>query len=100
MQYKVYINLTIRTLDGLKSSTGYKEITLPFVPFIGLQLSDRLGPSQPIASVTWSEKEQMFFCHIEDGESKDTYPEIDFDFLVKNAKRSNWLGFDLVNDES
>lgn len=94
MDYKAHITLTIWSLDGSKAVTGYKELTLPFVPFVGLRLMERHGPSQPIVSVAWSDNDQMFFCHVEDREVEtgDLY-NLDLKFLVETAKRNGWSEF-------
>jgi hypothetical protein len=93
MEYKVHFSLTIHSVDGSKAVFFGKEMLLPFVPFLGLQLREELGPSEPVKSVTWSPLDQKFFCHIDsyEVEVSDGY-NVDLAFLIIQAKANGWQG--------
>lgn len=92
MEYTVHLALNITSLDGTRKIVAYKEIVLPFVPFVGLSLSGRI--SEDISSVSWSLSENKFYCVIPVTEStgRGLDDDIDIDFLARQAKKDGWLG--------
>jgi len=99
MEYKVHFSLAIRSLDGTKAAFGAKKLLLPFVPFVGLRLQEKLGASEPVSSITWSDEKQEFHCHIDvyEVEMNDGY-DLDLDFLIENAKDNGWEGISKVHE--
>jgi len=94
MEYKVHFSLTIWSLERDKRVFGSKELSLPFVPFIGLRLQESYGASQPVVSISWNDDKKTFHCHIEDqGTEMDDGYDLNLDFLVKTAKKNGWSGF-------
>lgn len=91
MQYAVHLALNITSLDGTRKTVAYKEVVLPFVPFVGLSLSGRI--SEDISSVSWSLSENKFYCviHATETNGHGLDDDIDIDFLVRQAKRDGWL---------
>lgn len=93
MEYKTHFTLVIRNSDSTKAAFFGKKINLPFVPFIGLRLSEKFGSSEPVSSITWSHEQQEFQCHIEAREvfmNDEDY--LDLKFLIEQAKDNGWEG--------
>jgi hypothetical protein len=99
MEYKIHFTLTIRSLDKTKATTGYKKMVLPFVPFLGMRLEEKLGLSEPIVSISWSNEEQEFYCHIDSSEIEmDDGFDLDMDFLIDQARKNKWLKIGNVHE--
>lgn len=94
MEYKTHITLTIRSSDNTKAVYFWKKLTLPFVPFIGLRINEKLtGSSEPVSSITWSQESQEFYCHIDSREVEmDDGYNLDLEFLIEQAKDNDWEG--------
>lgn len=93
MEYEVHFSLTIRSLDSTKAVFFGKKLNLPFVPFIGLRLSEKLGSSEPVSAITWSHEQQEFHCHIDSQEVEmDDGYDLDLEFLIEQAKDNGWEG--------
>jgi len=97
MEFKVRIVLIIRSIDEKKWSGGYIDTMLPFVPFEGLEINgDRWG-TKPIKSISYSIKDESFHCITEDKEFEtDDFDFVDMDFLIKEAKKDGWQGFEKI----
>jgi len=93
MEYRVHFSLTIHSFDGTKAAFFGKEMLLPFVPSLGLRLQGALSASEPVNSVTWSQSDQRFSCHIDSYEidMNDGY-DLDLAFLIEQAKADDWEG--------
>lgn len=96
MEYKVHFSLTIWSLERDRQVFGSKELSLPFVPFIGLRLEESYGSSPPVLSISWNDDKKYFHCFIEDQETEVEYEygyDVNLEFLVEKAKEDGWSGF-------
>lgn len=48
-----------------KSFTFYRNLQLPFAPFIGLQLQDQNWITNPLKQVRYQVDDKKFVCHVE-----------------------------------
>ena len=97
MEYKVRVALIIRSLDGLKWTSGHIDTTLPFAPFEGLVLKNQNWSTKPIERITFDVNSQSFHCITEDREHEcDDFTLLDMEFLISEAKRDGWLGFENI----
>ncbi|QSX36949.1 hypothetical protein [Shewanella sedimentimangrovi] len=93
MDYQVHFSLTIRSFDGKTAAFLSKQMSLPFVPFIGLRLAQANGASEPVVSVAWDEVSQSFQCHIDAHEAEmPAACRLGLDYLVQAAKDNGWQG--------
>ena len=95
MKYNVTIILNLYSKDKTQFSSGYREIKLPFVPFVGLSFLNGAMDFGKIDRVTWVESENRFSCSI-DYESKGS--DDDLDFLIKMANKEGYQAFDKIHD--
>ena len=101
MGYNVRIVLFIRSIDDKKWSGGYVDITLPFVPFEGLEVNGDRWTTKPIKSISYNIKDQSFHCITEDKEFEtDDFDFVDMDFLIKRAKKTGWQGFEEIYENA
>ena len=101
MGYNVRIVLIIRSIDDKKWSGGYVDITLPFVPFEGLEVNGDRWTTKPIKSISYNIKDQSFHCITEDKEFEtDDFDFVDMDFLIKEAKKTGWQGFEEIYENA
>jgi hypothetical protein len=96
MEYNVTIILTLFRKGREQFSSGYRELKLPFAPFIGLALLNN-SPMDfgKIERITWVESENRFSCSI-DYESKGS--DDDLEFLISEAKKQGYQKFDQIYD--
>ena len=95
MEYKVKLTLNIFSEDRHECVSGSREISLPFPPYEGLEITEEWSHTFTIKSVTWSIDEQCFHCYVEDQEDLDD-AWINIEFLVDEARKFGWVGFDKV----
>ncbi len=102
MEYRVILKYLFYNNDRSCHLSAKKEITLPFVPYIGLSIEE--GDMYPIyfKSVNWLIDENCFYCNVEeDGENEfeidDDIEELKeiFDTL-RDAEKNGWIGFDKI----
>lgn len=98
MEYQSNIQLTILSQDGKQCVTGHREITLPFPPYVGLEMVEQWTFQFTLESVIWSIDEQRFYCYIEEQERDvgDTF--LDMEFLINDAKSCGFVGFKKIMD--
>ncbi|GIU42300.1 hypothetical protein TUM4438_08540 [Shewanella sairae] len=93
MKYKVHFTLTIHSLNDEKAVFFHKKLELPFVPFIGLRLSENLGSSEPVSSIAWCQESSEFNCHIDSREVEmDDGFDLDLEYLIEEALDNGWIG--------
>lgn len=98
MEYVVNFKLAIYNSDKTRACFGHKTMTLPFPPFIGLRLQEKMS-NDPITDVSWSNEHQEFTCHIKRYEEiMDDGSMLDMEFLVDLAKQDGWLGLNRTYD--
>jgi len=95
MEYNVTIILNLYSKNRIQFSSGYREIKLPFVPFLGLSFLTGTMDFGQIERITWIESENRFNCSI-DYESKGS--DDDLEFLIKMAKKEGYQAFDEIYD--
>ena len=96
MEYNVTIILNLYSKDREQFSSGFREIKLPFPPFIGLALlSNSPMDFGKIERITWVESESRFSCSI-DYESKGS--DDDLEFLISEAKKQGYQKIDEIYD--
>jgi len=102
MEYKVNLKLVIFNEDRSNHLSAYKEIMLPFIPYVGLWLNNTKEMPAKITDVTWSIDEKYFFCILEDEREYEFDINTDIDELIDNldilrdAKKYGWEGFDNI----
>ena len=98
MEYQSILQLTILSEDGKQCVTGHREITLPFPPYVGLEMVEQWDFQFTLKSVIWSIDEQRFYCYIEEqeGDVLDTF--INMEFLINTAKSGGFVGFEKIID--
>ncbi|RJQ58930.1 MAG: hypothetical protein C4530_09915 [Desulfobacteraceae bacterium] len=97
MEYKVRISLSISSIDGERFASGYMDKCIPFIPFIGLVLSGESWYTEPIESISYDIENQSFLCRTQQREHEcDDGTFIDIDFLINDAKKHGWKGFETV----
>lgn len=95
MVYNVTIILNLYSKNRAKFSSGYRELKLPFAPFIGLSFLNGTIDFGMIERITWIEPESRFSCSI-DYESKGS--DDDLEFLISEAKKEGYQAFDKIRD--
>ncbi|WP_323889236.1 hypothetical protein [Aeromonas caviae] len=97
MNYKVKLSLIVRDVDKTCFCAGAKELSLPFVPFVGLRLHEDMQV-YTLATVGWADNEQCFYCSVEMSEELLSDGDlIDMDFIIETAKNSGWVGFNKIH---
>jgi len=103
MEYKVILRLMIYNEDRSNHLSAYKEITLPFVPYVGLWLDqDNKEMSSKITYVRWVIDEECFYCFLEDECEYEFDIKTDIEELIddldilRDAKKYGWEGFDKI----
>ncbi len=81
--------------EGAKYASLRYELSLPFVPFIGLSLGEKNWSSGTIKSVYFDNATLKFSCHVEneyanDDVDDDYTPDSYFDHLVERAVSEGW----------
>ncbi|VAW71224.1 hypothetical protein MNBD_GAMMA10-1656 [hydrothermal vent metagenome] len=74
------VKLKLEVSDNEENTEYFsKNITLPFPPYIGLQIlledCESGNPTDPIKSVMWNEYSEMFVCCVEWRFPPDTYTD-------------------------
>jgi len=88
MQYNVTIIVHIFDIKNQKYLAGYREIELPFAPYIGLSVQSGGVDFGGLNTVTWVELESRFICTIR----YDTqHSEDDLEFILNEAKSVGYL---------
>ena len=91
-KHKTFVSLTVYNGKSNDDSTHYirmvKEIALPFVPFIGLELFTPAYLGK-IEAVSWSLDSEAFACRSE-SQYLDSYSLDEFDKLVKLEHEGVW----------
>ncbi|TBR12516.1 MAG: hypothetical protein EPO43_13555 [Rugosibacter sp.] len=78
--------------DGPKVAILKRFISLPFAPFIGVEVSGDGWNSGPLQRVTWGTTDEQFLCTV-----ADEYPrtvngsELTYEFLLENNLYEGWL---------
>lgn len=98
MEYQAVLTLNILSEDGTRCAVGQREITLPFPPYVGLEITEQWRFGFTLKSVIWSIDDQRFHCGIEERErdADDTF--LDMEFLISEAKECGFVGFKKVVD--
>jgi hypothetical protein len=100
MEYKAILKLQIFSIDRTKVTSGTREVTFPFAPYVGLVITENWNFDYELISVTWSMDENRFYCYIDDQESDDDSSVfsnfIDMAWLVEEAKKYGWSGFSKI----
>jgi hypothetical protein len=77
-KYEVRLKMEVEDNDGNKEYFS-KRVSLPFPPYIGLQILFETGtsgnPTAPIKMVMWNEWSEIFVCLVEWRFSPDTYTD-------------------------
>ena len=75
ISFDVQLKLEVEDYDGNKEYFS-KSLSLPFVPYIGLQIlledCKSGNPTDPISSVMWNEWSNIFVCNVNWRYSPDT----------------------------
>ena len=79
----------------------YRDIELPYVPFVGLSLITDKGHFGPVTEVTWHAAAKIFFLHTESEDPQTYYGERNLPLPLKNElisslRRRRWRQ---VNDK-
>ncbi|QYJ75024.1 hypothetical protein [Shewanella sp. FJAT-52076] len=99
MRFQVQFTLAIRSFDRKRAAFLSKKLTLPFVPFVGLQLVEPSGNSEPVISVAWSDETRTFHCHIDAIQAQMPQGcELDLDYLIESARENGWEGAAKIYD--
>jgi hypothetical protein len=83
MNFDIKIHLVIESHDGELQLSGYYDIALPFVPFVGLEIQHRGSHMSKIESVCWDEVDSKFICQTRMRE--DPFEPGDFEFIACEA---------------
>ncbi|MCL9783597.1 hypothetical protein M9194_19420 [Vibrio sp. S4M6] len=91
MQYDVTI--IVHILNNQKYLVGYREMRLPFAPFIGMSIQSESVDFGALDTVTWIELESRFSCTIsyERAHSPD-----DLEYILNEASS---MGYKWVEQE-
>lgn len=95
MEYDVTIILNLYNKNRNQFSSGYRELKLPFVPFVGLSFLNGPFDFGKVDRIAWTESENRFSCSI-DYESKGV--DDDLEFLIKMAKEEGYSSLDKIYD--
>ena len=103
MEYRVNLNLLFYNDDRSCHLRAEKEITLPFVPYVGLSFEEK-GIECPmcIQTVIWSIDKKYFYCRVEEEAENIFEFDDDIDNLreifntLRDAKKNGWVGFDKI----
>ena len=95
MEYKVTLVLHLFNKGKTKFSAGYRELQLPFVPFVGLSVLNGAIDFGKIERISWIEEEQRFSCSID---YEQRHSDDDIEFMASEAKRQGYHGFDKIHD--
>jgi len=103
MEYRVNLNLLFYNDDRSCHLRAEKEITLPFVPYVGLCIEEK-GIEHPmcIQKVIWPIDKKCFYCRVEEEIEYIFEFDDDIDDLKKifntlcYAKKNGWVGFDKI----
>ena len=79
----------------------YREIELPFPPFIGLDISDEDWNSGTIEKIRWSMEENRFIAQVKD---EFPYSDIDGDYtalmLLNSYEKVGWKMYQPASEEN
>jgi len=102
MEYRVNLILQIYNIDRSNHLSAHKEVTLPFVPYVGLYIQEKGLHPLTFKEVTWLSEENWFICIVEEeghynfGLKDDLDELIDTLDILRNAKKNGWDGFDKI----
>ena len=102
MEYRVNLILQIYNFNRSNHLSAYKEVTLPFVPYVGLFIQEKGLYPLTFKEVTWLSEENCFNCIVEEEVQYDFGLKDDLDKLIdtldilRSAKNNGWDGFDKI----
>ena len=97
--YQVIINLFIWSDENRLGSYAQltRSLSLPFVPFIGLKLSEEGWYCRPIVDVVWDNETKTFHCSVEDefpyeipAKPGSNTEKVSYEDLVKSRQQLGW----------
>lgn len=69
-----------------------RTISLPFAPFIGLELSGEDWDSGALERVSWLSSKEEFRCAVADEYPRNAYgSELSYEFLLESSLEEGWL---------
>ena len=105
MEYKVRLHLIVFNTDRSSHLSAFKNITLPFAPFVGLCIKED-GGAIPIKIIKseWIIDEEYFYCTVTDEDEMNYKFDLDTDIdeltkvllILGQAKKYGWEGFDKI----
>lgn len=91
--YKVNLQLEIWDSYSIEESenwvVAYKQIELPFTPFIGLEINFPRG--QRIKNIRWNVEGGSFTCSLEDQYCLNGIDDPVFDEWIEYYRKNEWL---------
>jgi hypothetical protein len=69
-----------------------KSLSLPFAPFVGLELSGEGWDSGPLRQVSWSVSTEQFRCAVADEFPRNAYgSELSYEFILERSLQEGWV---------
>ena len=102
--YKVRVEFYIRSNEEeeltIPFAVAYREIELPFAPFIGLRFDfGRMGAvNLPTMQIVWDDNEQSFRCRLEDELPGDGIETFDYIGLKQYHAEHGWTIFEMPTE--